>query len=471
MKPMKFALPLLLSACSMAPRDVAVAPPVPETWPSGPAYGAPQAALPETIGYRGIFADQRLQSLIEQALESNRDLKVAAANVMAARAQVRIQRAEQLPQLDLTAGATHTRSNNGTLGNQGAATGGQVRSRTSYSAQLGITAFELDLFGRLASLSEAEQNRYLASEAGARATRLALVGDIADGWLAHAADASLLQVALDTVASAQRTVALTRARLDGGIAPRSDLRQAEQILATAEADVARQRTALAQDINGLQLLVGVPIANDLLPDRIEQAAQGVKEVPAGVDSRVLLRRPDVIQAEYLMLAANAEIGAARAAMFPRISLTGLLGFASNALSGLFTGGAFRYSGSGDASYAIFQAGAAKAGVRLSQAQRDAALATYEKSIQSAFRDVADGLARRGTIDAEMTAIRRQAVAAEDGYALADARYRRGVDTFLSSLVAQRAAYSARRDIVAIELEAASNRVALFRALGGDARWE
>ncbi|EJU13889.1 outer membrane efflux protein, partial [Sphingomonas sp. LH128] len=239
----------------------------------------------------------------------------------------------------------------------------------------------------------------------------------------------------------------------------------------AEADVARQRTALAQDINGLQLLVGVPIANDLLPDRIEQAAQGVKEVPAGVDSRVLLRRPDVIQAEYLMLAANAEIGAARAAMFPRISLTGLLGFASNALSGLFTGGAFRYSGSGDASYAIFQAGAAKAGVRLSQAQRDAALATYEKSIQSAFRDVADGLARRGTIDAEMAAIRRQAVAAEDGYALADARYRRGVDTFLSSLVAQRAAYSARRDIVAIELEAASNRVALFRALGGDARWE
>ncbi|EJU09640.1 outer membrane efflux protein, partial [Sphingomonas sp. LH128] len=238
MKPMKFALPLLLSACSMTPRDVVVAPPVPETWPSGPAYGAQQAASPETIGYRGIFADQRLQSLIAQALESNRDLKVAAANVMAARAQVRIQRAEQLPQLDLTAGATHTRSNNSTLGNQGAATGGQARSRTSHSAQLGITAFELDLFGRLASLSEAEQNRYLASEAGARATRLALVGDIADGWLAHAADASLLQVALDTVASAQRTVALTRARLDGGIAPRSDLRQAEQILATAEADVA-----------------------------------------------------------------------------------------------------------------------------------------------------------------------------------------------------------------------------------------
>lgn len=186
---------------------------------------------------------------------------------------------------------------------------------------------------------------------------------------------------------------------------------------------------------------------------------------------MLLRRPDIVQAEYLMRAANAEISAARAALFPRISLTGLLGFASTALSGLFTSGAFRYSGGADASYSVFQAGAAKASVRRAQAQRDAAVATYEKAIQSAFRDVADSLARRGTLGDEERAVRLQADAAQDGYMLADARYRRGLDTFLASLVAQRAAYAARLDVVAIEREAGNNRIALFRALGGDARWE
>lgn len=247
MKYIKLALPLLLSACSMAPRNLAVSPPVPPAWPTGGAYGEASAdALPEVVRYRDVFADARLQTLIERALRSNRDLRVAAANVLAARAQYGVQRAQQFPAIDLTGGATHTRSNNGTLSSNGTGTAtGQARSRTSYSAQLGISAFELDFFGRLASLSDAERNRYLASDAGARATRLALVCDLAEAWLDHAADASLLLIARDTVTSAEQSVRLTRARMEGGIAPRSDLRQAEQILASAQADVARQRTLLA----------------------------------------------------------------------------------------------------------------------------------------------------------------------------------------------------------------------------------
>ncbi len=295
-----------------------------------------------------------------------------------------------------------------------------------------------------------------------------MVGDIADAWLSYAADASLLKIARDTADSAQRSATLTRARLEGGIAPRTDLRQAEQILSTAQADVAQQTTALAQDVNALQLVVGAPIDPALLPASIDEAAPTVAELPAGVDSSVLLRRPDVVEAEYQLRAANAEIGVARAALFPRISLTGLLGFASNALAGLFTGGAFNWQAGASASYPIFSAGAGRAGVALSQAQRDAALAAYEKAIQTAFREVADALARRGTIAEQVRADQADTDAAADTYRLTEARYRGGIDPFLTSLDAQRSFYAAQRTLVNVRLVEASNLVTLYRTLGGDA---
>jgi outer membrane protein, multidrug efflux system len=294
-----------------------------------------------------------------------------------------------------------------------------------------------------------------------------LVGDIADAWLRYAADASLLKIAQDTASNAENSVRLTRARLEGGIAPRTDLRQAEQVLEGARADLAEQRTALAQDVNALQLLIGAPVDPTLLPDSLDEAAPTIAELPAGVDSSVLLRRPDVVQAEYQLRAANAEIGAARAALFPRISLTGLLGLASNALTGLFSGGGFNWSAGADASYSIFNAGAGRANVRLSEAQREAAIATYERAIQSAFREVADALARRGTITDQLRATQAQAEAAADTFRLAEARYRGGIDTFLSSLDAQRSLYSARRTLVNTRLVQASNLVTLYRTLGGD----
>jgi multidrug efflux system outer membrane protein len=455
----RLALPLafLAAGCTtMEPDYVRPQSPVPPSWPVGDPYlRQSEAALP-ALTYRDVFRDSRLQSLIEQALVNNRDLRVAAANIRAARAQYRIQRAERLPQVDAGAGVT--------VADRGDGTGGTA---ANLSADIGITAFELDLFGRVASLTHAEQNRYFASEAAARATRLTLVGDIADAWLVHAADASLLRIAEETVASAERTVRLTRARLEGGVAPRTDLRQAEQILENARADAAEQRTALAQDVNALQLLVGAPIEAALLPRTIDEAAGTIAPLPVGLASDILLRRPDVVEAEFQLRAANAEIGAARAALFPRISLTGLLGLASNALTGLFSGGAFNWSAGADASYPIFRAGAGRAGVRLSEAQRDAALAGYERSIQIAFREVADALARRGTIAEQLRARRSQRDAAADTYRLVDARYRGGIDPFLTSLDAQRSLYAADRNLVATRLVEASNLVTLYRTLGGD----
>ena len=490
---------ILLAGCSMTPayeRPTAVVPP---SWPVGDAYLRQSEASLPALTFEQVFTAPGLRTLVQQALVNNRDLRIAAANIRAARAQYRIQRADLLPQVDASARYSYRGTGDGAstiavpgtgtggggtgtgTGQPGTGTGGtggtggtvvtSGRSPSSFSLDLGATAFEIDLFGRIRSLTEAEQNRYFATEAGARATRLTLVGDIAEAWATYGADRSLMAVAEATAASARRSVTLTRARLQGGIAPRTDLRQAEQILATAESDLAEQRTQLAQDINALQLLVGAPIDPRLLPASIDVALPTIANLPAGIDSSILLRRPDVVQAEYELLAANADIGAARAALFPRLSLTGLVGFASDALRTLFTGGAFNYSVAPSLSYPIFRAGAGRAGVEFSKAQRDALLATYERTIQSAFRDVADALARQGTIADQTGAEQANLVAAQDTFRLTEARYRGGIDTFLTSLDAQRSYYSAQRRLVATQLVAATNRVTLYRSLGGDSLLE
>ena len=438
-----------LAACSMDPRLAPVPLPVPASWPVGDAYLLHSEGPLPALTYREVFRDPRLQALIVQALANNRDLRVAAANIAAARAQVRITRANQLPQLDAAGRATVT------------------GDADNYSLGLSVPSFEVDLFGRLASLTRADQQRLFATEAAARATRLALVGDIAEAWLAYAADSSLLIIAEQTAASAARSVNLTRLRLDGGIAPKTDLLQAEQVLETARQDLAQQRSARAQDVNLLQLLVGAPVSPANLPASIEQAAPTIAPLPAGLDSRVLLRRPDVVQAEYELYAANAEIGAARAALFPAISLTGLLGLASSTLAGLFSGGAFAWSAGAGATYPIFRAGAGRARVALTEAQRNAALASYEKTIQIAFREVADALAERGTIGEQLRAAQANVAATAETLTLVTARYRGGIDPYLTTLDAQRSLYLAQRTRVAVELAEALNAVALYRALGAD----
>lgn len=327
MKRAAVLLALLASACStMEPKYVRPGPSIPASWPVGDPYLAQSEAGLPVLTYQQVFQDPRLQTLVAQALSNNHDLMVAASNIAAAREQYRIQRAQQFPTLNAGTGVTATGDKDNAVSAQ-------------YQAGLNVPSFELDLFGRVRSLTHVQLERYLATEAGARATRLTLVANVASAWLDYAADSSLKLISEQTAASAQKSVSLTRLRLEGGVAPRTDLRQAEQILSQAQADLAQQRTAVAQDINALQLLVGAPVDPQLLAGSIDEAFGKIAPVPAGLDSYVLLRRPDVLQAEYQLRAANAQIGAARAALFPRITLTGLLGLASSALTKLFTGSA------------------------------------------------------------------------------------------------------------------------------------
>ena len=456
---------LTLSACSLAPKYVGPTPPVPQTWPAGDAYLAQSEAALPVVSYAEIFRDSRLQQLIALALANNRDVRVAAANVTAARAQVRVVRANQFPAIGVDGSATR-------FDRGGSSTGGTNIGRSgrgsSYSLQGGVSSFELDFFGQYANATESQRNAALASEAATRTVRLSLIADLAQAWATYGSDRDLMAIAEATARNAQRSVELTRLRLNGGVAPRTDLRQAEQILETARGDVAEQQTALAQDANVVRLLVGAEFDEALLPANIGEVVNSLATLPAGTSSQVLLRRPDVVEAEYDLRSANADIGVARAQLFPSITLTGLLGFASDALGSLFKSGAFNWSAGGGASYSLFNAGGRVANVEVSRAQREAALATYERAIQIAFREVADALADQGTLGERLRAASANTAAAADTARLAEARYRFGVDSFLASLDAQRSLYNAQQSEISTRLALATNRVTLYRVLGGDA---
>lgn len=462
MRPVSATAMLLLGACSLAPKYVAPAPAIPAGWPAGDAaLKASEAALP-SLGYRDVFRDPRLVGLIDRGLANNQDVRLAVANITSARGLYRVQRAAILPTINAAAGVT---VREGSAASNPAGVGGGAT--TAFTANVGTSAFELDLFGRIRSLSNAALNRYFATEAAARAVRLTLVADIADAYLTLATDRTLLAIAHETVSSAERSVTLTQARLRGGIAPRTDLRQAETVLATARSDVANLTTVVQQDRNALDLLVGASVTDADLPASIESVENLIVPVPAGLDSTILLRRPDVVEAEFRLRAANAQIGAARAAFFPRISLTGLAGFASTALGSLFSGGAFTYSVAPGVTLPLFDGGANAGNLTNARGQFDAATATYQKTIQTAFRDVANALARRATIADQVRAQSTLETAAADTATLTEARYRGGVASFLESLDAQRSLYSARRSLTATRLVRASNLVDLYRSIGGD----
>lgn len=449
------ALTFVVGGCSFAPTYVAPTPAIPERWPAGDAYrpiADDAVSAAPTIGYRELFQDPRLVTLAERALANNQDVRVALANVASARGQLRIQRSALLPQLGVGSGVTTGR----TAGNRA----------TTYDVELGLTAFELDFFGRVRNLSDAALQDYLGTEAAVRTARLAVVGELAASYVTLATDRSLLAIARDTETTASRSVELTRARLAGGVAPRTDVRQAETILAQARSDLAASVTLVAQDRNAIEVLVGAPVGDDELPSSIESIDGSFVALPAGIDSHVLLRRPDIVDAETALRAANLRIGAARAAYFPTISLTAAAGLASTALSSLATGGAFVWSVGPALSLPLFDAGLRQGRVDVAEATRDASVAQYQRAIQIAFREVADALARRGTIDDQLAAQMMLESAARDTAVLAEARYRQGVDSFLVSLDAQRTLYTARRSLANTRGVYAQNLVTLYRTLGG-----
>ncbi|KKW91959.1 efflux transporter outer membrane subunit [Sphingobium chungbukense] len=441
-----------LSACNMAPHYVRPAPPVPASFPSGPAYVPAAATERPGLPWTALVGDPRLRTVIDRALADNRDLRAALATIEAARAQYRIQRAAQLPAVTGEASANFSRRND--------------NRQDSYSADIGFSAFEIDLFGRVKNLSRSALESYLATEEGARATRIALIAETASAYATLAADQELLALSRQTLASAERSLALTRSLNGAGLRGKLDVHQAETIVEQARSDIAANVTQVAQDRNALDLLAGAPVEDALLPQSLESLTGTIAKVPAGLSSDVLLQRPDVLEAEHQLKAANADIGAARAAMFPKISLTAAIGVASSALSSLFTGGGFAWSAAPSASLPIF-GGGARGNLDYSKAQRDLTLARYEKAIQTAFREVSDALAREGTIDDQQAAQQRLVLASQRSYALAEERYRAGIDTFLNSLTSQRNLYNARQSAIATDLALIRNHIQLYRVIGAD----
>ena len=450
-----------LGACSMMPVFERPAAPVPASFPqAAPTEATAVAPLADTVAWRDYFADERLREVIALALENNRDLRVAALNIERARAQYSIQRADLFPSIAASGGQSAQR-----VPGDLSMSGDSTVSR-QYSANLGFASYELDFFGRVRSLEEQALQTYLGTEEARRSAQISLVAEVANAWLRLAADRERLALARSTFATRQKSFELTQRSFDLGAVSALDLRQAETLMQTARADAARYAALVAQGENALALVVGTGVPATLQPPALGEQVAAIAELPAGLPAEVLVRRPDILQAERALMAANASIGAARAAFFPRITLTASAGTASSALSGLFDGGSGAWSFVPQIRLPIFEAGRLQASLDVAQIQRDIHVAQYEKAIQSAFREVSDALAERATLAEQLDARRRLVEAAQQSFALSDARYKGGVDSYLNLLDAQRSLYGAELELISTRLSDASNRVALYKALGG-----
>ncbi len=451
-----------LGACTtLIPGFERPAAPVPASFPqAAPTAGSAVAPPADSIAWRDYFADERLREVIALALDNNRDLRVAALNIERARAQYGIQRADLFPSIAVGGGQNAQRVPADLSATR------QADINRQYSANLGFASYELDFFGRVRSLEEQALQTYLGTEEARRSAQISLVAEVANAWLRLAADRERLALAKRTQQTRQESLDLVRRSFELGAVSALDVHQADTLLQSARSDAARFETVVAQDQNALAQLVGSDVPDALLPDGLELAVATVAELPAGVPSEVLARRPDIVQAERALLAANASIGAARAAFFPRITLTASAGTASSTLDGLFEGGSGAWSFVPQLRLPIFEAGRLQASLDVAEIQRDINVAQYEKAIQSAFREVADGLAERATVTERVDARRKQVAATQNSLKLSDARYRGGVDSYLSLLDAQRSLYAAEQELIAVRLADATNRVALYKALGG-----
>ncbi|WP_295942630.1 efflux transporter outer membrane subunit [uncultured Xanthomonas sp.] len=456
---------LALSGCTLAPTYVRPAAPVPADLAAvdaAPAAGVATdtLAMPD---WQQVFLDPRLRQTIALALQNNRDLRVAVLSIDKARAQYRIQRAAQLPSFD--ANASMSRSRTSAASNDD----GIPEVSTSDTLQVGLSSWQLDLFGQLRSLKQEALQNWLSSAENQRNVRLSLVAQVAAAWLTVGADQAQLELAQQTLDSQAQTLQLTERRHSIGSASGLDLAQQQTSVESARVAVASAATQLAQARDALQLLVGAPVDAALLPTA--QAMQGsvaLAPLPAHLSSTVLLQRPDVLAAEHSLQAANADIGAARAAFFPSLSLTASTGRSSDALSTLFSAGSRTWSFVPSITAPIFHAGALKASLDASKLGKDIAVAQYEKAIQSAFAEVADALATRDHLQAQLTAQQALVDASQRSYTLADARYRAGLDGHLPVLDAQRSLFAAQQALIALRLQDASNRVTLYQVLGGGA---
>jgi multidrug efflux system outer membrane protein len=453
---------LIPAGCTMAPKYTRPQAPVPAGWPTGTAYQAIQPATnaPDArqLRWREFFTDEKLQQVIATALTNNRDLRVAALNVQMARAQYGIQRAELLPTVNVTGTMSKQRIPANVEGFP------EPLTIKSDSVNLGVASWEIDFFGRIRSLKDQALAEYLATEQGRRSAQILLVSSVANAYLTLAADRESLAVAENTLSAQQGTFNMIHRRHELGLAADLDVQRAQTQVDGARRDIASFQQLIAQDENALNLLAGSPAPDNLLPAELGSVAP-LQEISAGLPSEVLLRRPDVLQAEDLLKAANADIGAARAAFFPQISLTAALGTASSDLSGLFKSGTTAWSYAPQIVMPVFDARTWSAN-KATKVQREIALTQYEKAIQSAFKEVADALAIRGTVDQQVEAQQSMVHAVAETYRLSNSRYNMGIDSYLSVLDAQRSLYAAQQGLVTLHLAKLANQVRFYAALGG-----
>lgn len=446
------ALALGLSGCvSLAPTYVRPAAPVAAAFADAPVSAATATAASK-IAWPAFFGDARLNELIKLALANNRDLRVAILNIEQARAAYQIRRADGLPTVNLVAAGSRT-------------PGADDSIVSAYQVGLGVSAFELDLFGRVRNLSAAALAQFLATAEARNSTQISLIASVANTYLSVLADNELLELTRQTLAGRQESLRLIQLKFDNGVVSKLDLQQGVSLVETARVVLAQQLRQRAQDANLLVQLVGQSLPDTLPPSRtLAQTELG--DLPAGLPSDLLAVRPDIRAAEQQLIAANANIGAARANFFPRISLTASAGTASNELSGLFKGGSFGWTFAPQAVLPLFDYGRNTANLGSAKAGRDIAVANYEKAIQVAFREVSDGLAGQATYSEQLRAQRQVAVAEADRFNLSDLRYKAGASSYLELLDAQRALFDAQRAAIQANLLRLQNQVTLYRVLGG-----
>jgi outer membrane protein, multidrug efflux system len=479
------ALAALLAGCTMEPKYERPAAPVPAALPQGGAYGAaePAATPAPDLAWRDFFTDPKLRQVIQLALDNNRDLRVAILNIAEAHAQYRIQRAQLFPHVGANFDPTIEHLPASVLGAESgvsdtSATGGVGQALAStnqsvtihyYAATLGVSNYELDLWGRVRSLSHQALEQYLATEEARRAEQISLISQVATAYTTYAADLERLNVAQQTAKADQTSLNLTQSRFTGGIASQLDVRQAQSALEQANAGIATYTTTVAQDVNALRLLVGTEVPAELLPSPLADQFVTLADLPAGVSSEVLLRRPDVMEAEHQLEGYNANIGAARANFFPQILLTGGGGSTALSVGDLFSPGTGAWTFTPTVTLPIFTAGENAANLRYAKVAKNVAVAQYEKAIQTAFRETADALAQRGQIANLVAANQREVDAVGGSFGLSNARYQRGSDTYLNVLTAQISLYQAQQNLITARLTRATNLINLYQALGGGVR--
>ncbi len=455
-----FAAALALAGCTMRPGYERPALPVPDEFPAPDGAQVESTASGATaLGWQEYFADARLRSVIERAIDGNRDLRIAALNVEKAAAMYRVQRSQLTPTFGVQAAGEKMRL-------PGRMTeSGNAETTEQYAVEIGFTSWEIDLFGRLRSLKSAAREQYLATEQAQRAVHMSLVAAVASSWLRLAADTERLRLAEATIEAQTASRDLVKASRDAGVASNLDLSQVESLVETARASRAEFAGAVDTDRHALELLVGSPLPDEFLPQELSTLAD-MPALAAGLPSEVLLARPDILAAEHHLRAANADIGAARAAFFPRISLTAALGTLSPDVSHLFASDTDSWRYAPLIQMPIFGGGGPRANLKATKIEREIAVASYEKAIQSAFAEVADALTLRSTLLEQSQAWDRLVVSLEETLRLSDARYKAGIDGYLGVLVAQRSLYSAQQTGVALRLAEKANRIALYKALGG-----